>query len=416
VRILIHCINYAPELTGIGKYSGEMAEWLAEQGHDVHVVTAPPYYPAWRVQAGYDSRRYRCELRNGVRVWRCPLWVPAQPSGLKRLIHLASFAVSALPILFMQIFWRPDVVLVIEPPLFCSPAAWLVARLSSAKCWLHVQDYEVDAAYAMGLLKANRLRGLVAWGERLLLQCFDQVSSLSGRMLDKALEKGVGAELLVHFPNWVNVQDIGPVTGENAYRKQLDLPDDAVIALYSGNMGNKQGLEILAEAARMLADRADIFFVFCGNGTGRAALEDACRGLANARLLDIQPTERLNELLGLADVHLLPQHADAADLVMPSKLTGMLASAKPVIATAHPGTELGDVVSNIGIIVAPGDAAGFAQAIESLAYAPKERQRMGLAGRAYALRHLDKAVILDRFEQDLRRIVKRPSARGEGDG
>jgi colanic acid biosynthesis glycosyl transferase WcaI len=414
VRILIHGINYAPELTGIGKYSGEMAEWLAARGHEVRVVTAPPYYPAWRVQAGYESWRYYCELRNGVRVWRCPLWVPAQPSGLQRLIHLASFALSALPILFMQIFWRPDVVLVIEPPLFCSPAAWLVARLSSAKCWLHVQDYEVDAAYAMGLLKGNRMRALVAWGERKLLQCFDRVSSLSGRMLDKALEKGVGAELLIHFPNWVNIQDIGPVTGANAYRKQLNLPDNAVIALYSGNMGNKQGLEILAEAARMLADRGNIFFVFCGNGAGRAALEGACRGLANARLLDLQPADRLNELLGLADMHLLPQRADAADLVMPSKLTGMLASAKPVIATAHPETELGEVVSNVGIIVAPGDCVGFAQAIEALAYAPEERRRMGLAGRDYALRHLDKAVILEQFEQDLRLIVNNDAGgRGE---
>jgi colanic acid biosynthesis glycosyl transferase WcaI len=405
VRILIHGINYAPELTGIGKYSGEMAEWLAAHGHEVRVVTAPPYYPAWCVLAGYDSRRYCCELRNGVRVWRCPLWVPAQPSGLKRLIHLASFAVSALPILFMQIFWRPDVVLAIEPPLFCSPAAWLVARLSTAKCWLHIQDYEVDAAYAMGLLKGNGARRLVAWGERMLLQCFDRVSSLSGRMLDKALEKGVGAERLIHFPNWVDIKDIGPITGTNAYRKQLNLPGAAVIALYSGNMGNKQGLEVLAEAARLLADRADLFFVFCGNGAGRAALEDACSGLANVRLLDLQPTECLNELLGLADMHLLPQRADAADLVMPSKLTGMLASAKPVIATAHPETELGEVVSKTGVIVAPGDTIGLARAIEALACAPEERRRMGLAGRAYALRHLDKEVILDRFEQDLRRVV-----------
>ena len=170
-------------------------------------------------------------------------------------------------------------------------------------------------------------------------------------------------------------------------------------------MGNKQGLEILAEAARLLADQADLFFVFCGNGAGRAALEDACRGLANVRLLDLQPAECLNELLGLADMHLLPQRADAADLVMPSKLTGMLASAKPVIATAHPETELGEVVSKTGVIVAPGDTIGLARAIEALACAPEERRRMGLAGRAYALRHLDKEVILDRFEQDLRRVV-----------
>ncbi|QFY42176.1 glycosyltransferase WbuB [Candidatus Methylospira mobilis] len=407
MRILIHSINYAPELTGIGKYNGEMAEWLAANGHEVRVVTAHPYYPSWCVQSGYDGGRYRCEIRNGVRVWRCPLWVPAQPSGWKRLIHLAGFALSALPVMLMQIFWRPDVVLVLEPPLFCSPAAWLVARLCGAGCWLHIQDYEVDAAYAMGLLKSKGVHNLVNRVERMLLQGFDRVSSLSGRMLDKALDKGVKPERLIPFPNWVDIEAISPVSGGNAYRKQLNLPEDAVVALYSGNMGNKQGLELLAAAAGMLDGRTDIFFVFCGNGSGRAALVEGCSGLARVRFLELQPVERLNELLGLADMHLLPQRADAADLVMPSKLTGMLASAKPVIATADSGTELGIVVSNAGIIVEPGDAAGFARAIAALADEPEQRRRLGEAGRAYALRYLDKAVVLERFEQDLKLAANR---------
>jgi len=342
-----------------------------------------------------------------VRVWRCPLWVPAQPSGLKRLMHLASFAISALPVMFMQIFWRPDVVLVLEPPLFCSPAAWLVGRLSGAGCWLHIQDYEVDAAYAMGLLKSKGVQNLVNRVERMLLQGFDRVSSLSGRMLDKALGKGVKPERLIPFPNWVDIRNIGPVGGANAYRQQLNLPEDAVVALYSGNMGNKQGLELLAEAAGMLVGRTDIYFVFCGNGSGRAGLVEGCSGLARVRFLELQPVERLNELLGLADMHLLPQRADAADLVMPSKLTGMLASAKPVIATADSGTELGVVVSNAGIIVEPGDAAGFARAIAALADEPEKRRRLGEAGRAYALRYLDKSVILEQFEQDLRLAANR---------
>ncbi|MDF1594220.1 MAG: glycosyltransferase [Desulfobacterales bacterium] len=88
MRILIVGINFAPELVGIGKYTAEMVDWLAGQGHDVRVVTAPPYYPKWQVWDGYSGRHYKLENNNGVRVYRCPLWVPEMVSGLKRILHL----------------------------------------------------------------------------------------------------------------------------------------------------------------------------------------------------------------------------------------------------------------------------------------------------------------------------------------
>ena len=104
MRILIHGVNFSPELTGIGKYSGEMAAWLAQRGHEVRVVTAPPYYPDWRVGEGYSGVAYRTEKWQGVLVYRCPLWVPARPGGLTRLMHLMSFAVASLPVRLRQVF------------------------------------------------------------------------------------------------------------------------------------------------------------------------------------------------------------------------------------------------------------------------------------------------------------------------
>ena len=136
MRILINSINYSPELTGIGKYTGEMAEWLAEQGYDVRVVTAPPYYPAWRVAEGYSAGWYGREIVVGVTVFRCPLWVPKKPTGVTRILHLASFALSSFPLmLWSGLFWRPNIVFVIEPPLFCAPAAWMSARIGGARAW-----------------------------------------------------------------------------------------------------------------------------------------------------------------------------------------------------------------------------------------------------------------------------------------
>lgn len=406
LKILLYGINFAPELTGIGKYTGELAAWLAARGHQVRVVTAPPYYPAWAVSAGYSGWAWRREHWQGVRVWRCPLWVPAQPTGRKRLFHLFSFAISSAPVLLGQIFWRPQLVWVVEPSLVCAPAAWLVARLAAAKAWLHIQDYEIDAAFSLGLLKGRRLAQCVLAAERWLLQRFDVVSTISPRMQARALAKGVHPARQLLFPNWVDVAAMGQASAQGvaALRSQLALPPLALVALYSGNMGTKQGLEVLAQVAQLCAGQAaaaPVHFVFCGNGAGRAALVAQCQGLGHVHFLDLQPLAHLPALLALADIHLLPQRADAADLVMPSKLTGMLASARPVVAGAHAGTGLAMVLEACGLVVPPEDASAMANAVLALAADAALRTRLGHAGRAHALAHMDREAILMQFEANL---------------
>lgn len=404
MKILIYGINFAPELTGIGKYTGEMAAWLAANGHDVRVVTAPPYYPAWKVDSAYSGLQHIHKTWNGVRVWRSPLWVPVRPSGSKRLLHLASFAVASLPLMLRQLAWRPDIVWVAEPPLFCAPTAVFIARLVGAHAWLHVQDYEVDAAFALGLLKGAHARALVAWLESWLMRRFDCVSTISDSMMARALKKGVDPGKLVSFPNWTDLNSIRPLPCPSTYRAELGIPDNAAVALYSGNMGGKQGLEIMAQAARMLASEPNLYFVFCGNGAGKEELVQLSVGLPNVRFLDLQPLERLNDLLGMADIHLLPQRADAADLVMPSKLTGMLASGRAVVATAGEETGLGKVVRQCGAVVPPGDTPAFADAILMLARDPDRRRTLGQAGRQYAELHLGMDAILTRFADEIKRI------------
>lgn len=409
MRLLVYGINFAPELTGIGKYTGEMAQWLAHAGHEVRVITAPPYYPAWRVQDGHSARQYRVERWQGVQVIRTPLWVPRQPGGLKRLLHLGSFALASLPALIAQWRWKPDVVWVVEPPLMCAPAAVAFAALRGAGTWLHIQDYEVDAAFDLGLIKGHTLRRAVQRAERWLMRRFDRVSTISGRMVDRARDKGVAPERVVLFPNWVDIGGIAPLAAPSPYRTELGLAPDALVALYSGNMGNKQGLEVLAEVARLLSNEPRIQFVLGGSGSGRADLQARCAGLPNVRFLDLQPLERLNDWLGLADVHLLPQRADAADLVMPSKLTGMLASGRAVLATAMPGTELSRVVTDdaaCGLVVPPENPAAMAEALRALAADPARRAAMGASGRRYAEAELSRDAVLRRFETQLLALVQ----------
>ena len=403
--ILIVGINSAPELAGIGKYTGEMAEWLADRGHEIRVVTAPPYYPAWRVWKGYSAWFYRRECLKGVKVYRCPLWVPGKASGIKRLIHLVSFAISSIPVLLTQVIWKPQVVINIAPAFFTAPAALLAARLSGAKAFLHIQDFEVDAAFALGLLKMTALQRLVGFLESWIMRRFDRVSTISHRMLENLWKKGVPESRSVLFPNWADTELIYTLQGPGSMRAELGIPSDTVVALYSGNMGQKQGLEILIDVARKLKSNAEIQLVLCGEGVDSSRIKSMASDLANVICIPLQPTEKLNDLLNLADIHLLPQRSDVADLVMPSRLTGILASGKPVVATAHLGTEVDFVVKSRGIVVTPGDADAFADALLWLVKQPKERQRLGEAGRDFAVEKMSKKRILSQFENLLIELI-----------
>ena len=411
MKILIYGLNYAPELTGTGKYTAEMAALLTSRGHEVRVVCAPPYYPEWRVAEGYAGWRYRRETRDGVELWRAPLWVPSRPSGVKRMLHLATFAASSLPLLAWQALWRPDAVMLIAPTLMCAPGALALARMTGASAWLHIQDYEVDAAFELGLLKSSRAARVARWIERALLRRFDAVSSITRQMSSRAAAKGVDRSRVVCLPNWVDVSAVFPLARASEYRSLLGIPAGQKVVLYSGNMGAKQGIETLADAAASLARRTDITFVFCGSGAAKESLFERCAGLTNCIFMPLQPAERLNELLNLADIHVLPQRADAADLMMPSKLTGMLASGRATVAMARRGTALYEAVAPRGVVVPPDNVKALATAIMALASDPARRAALGKAARSYAERALSPESTLRTFEERLAMLSRKSRGR-----
>jgi colanic acid biosynthesis glycosyl transferase WcaI len=405
VRILVYGLNYAPEPTGIGKFTGEMAAWLARRGHDVEVVTSPPYYPEWRVGPGYSSWRWRHEIIEGVKVHRCPLYVPRRPRGVSRLIHLISFAKSSLPVaLWRALAFRPQVLIAIAPALASAPGARLAAWLARAPVFLHVQDFEIDAAFALGIVSGGGFRRAALAIESCLLRRFDRVSTITPAMVARLAEKGVAAERRLLFPNWVDTSAIRPAP--SSLRQQLNLPPGAILALYAGNMGEKQGVETLAAVAQSLAG-TPVHILLAGAGAAQPRLAAATSGMAQVHWLPIQPVARLNDLLNAADIHLMPQRADAADLVMPSKLAFMLASGRPVIAGAAPGTAVAKAVEGCGLVVAPGDGRAMAEAILTLAADERARQLLGEKARARALADWDREAILAAYEQALIDYVDR---------
>jgi colanic acid biosynthesis glycosyl transferase WcaI len=296
--------------------------------------------------------------------------------------------------LLVALRWRPEVVLVVEPPLACAPAALLAARLSGAAAWLHVQDLEVDAAFDLGVLRAPLARRVLLAMERWLLAHFDRVSSLSAQMLERLQAKGVPVDRLQLFPNWTELAQIPELQAPSRLRQEWGVAAGQLVLLYSGSLGAKQGLELLILVARRLPKSTLALFVICGEGPAKASLQDLAGNSSRFRFLPLQPLERLNALLQAADIHLLPQRGGAEGLVMPSKLAGMMASGRPVIACASPGSDVATVVAGCGEVVAPGDVTGFAAAVEKLAAAPALRQEYGDRGRERAAAMWDRDRIL----------------------
>jgi colanic acid biosynthesis glycosyl transferase WcaI len=263
----------------------------------------------------------------------------------------------------------------------------------------------------MGLLHSKSLQRIVKWFERACMAGFDRISTISEKMMTKLPLKGVTSARCVLFQNWVDTSLIFPLGVPSPMRKEFGIPFDDVVALYSGTMGQKQGLEVLAETARLLQSKRGLWFLFCGEGPGKAGLVRLTSEFGNVLFFPLQPFERLNDLLNLADIHLLPQRADAADLVMPSKLTGILASGRPVIATAHDGTQLAQVVEGKGLVVPPGNPPALSAAILKLLDEPNLRHTLGQNARKYAVCELDKNRVLFRFEEQLQLCANSRSRR-----
>jgi colanic acid biosynthesis glycosyl transferase WcaI len=405
MRILLHTIFYSPDLTGVAKYTAELCEWLAARGHEVSVVAPPPYYPQWKVRRPYSSWRYTSDRVDRVLVRRCPIWVPGQPRGIGRIVYALSFALSSLPVMLREAWRGTDLVMVIEPSFFNLPVSLFAARIGRSMTWLHVQDFEIDLAYDMGQL--SRGRGFAARIESWMMKRFDTVSSISRRLLQKARSKGVPAEALFFLPNSVDISEIQPTAKANSLRTELGIDVGQIVALFSGSLGAKQGIETIVDAARILKGERTVLFVICGEGVSAEKLHTQAKGLENLRFLPLQPANRLNELLAIADMHLLPQQPTAAASVFPSKLIAMLASGKPVIAACRPGSDIADHVSDCGIITEPGDPVALSSAIRNLATDEATRARMGACSRERALKEFGQRSTLLNFEREMFDRVRR---------
>lgn len=405
MNILIIGINYAPEMVGIGPYTAGMAEWLTAAGHKATVICAKPYYPQWKIEPAFKGGGTRVSVENGVRVVRLPVYVPSNPSGKRRVLHHINFALRAeLAAIAETRRAGPDVIIGVAPSLISMIAAHNAARRTGAKFWLHIQDFEVEAAFATGLLNDTGLLAKAALCFESWAIKADRVSTISPQMCAKLAEKGIRPDRIVEFRNWANLEEVVPLEGPSPYRKKWSI-ERPFVAVYSGNIANKQGTEIIVEAAKILHHRKDLTFLICGNGPNQKRLLEQSAGLDNIQFQNLQPRERLSELLGIASVHLLPQIAGAEDLVLPSKLANMLASGRPIVATANIGTGIANELAGCGVVTPPGHAVKFAQNIEHLLNNESLRNSMAAKARDRALERWSQQAVLNNFLEELREMT-----------
>ena len=412
MKLLVYGINYYPEAIGIGKFSGEMCEWFAAQGHEVHVITAMPYYPAWSVLDGYKNRGWFSEQAKGVTIQRCPIYVPKHASGLNRIFHELSFAISSIRYWVPAIFRKYDVILSVAPPLQIGLPAIFYNIFHRALLIYHVQDLQLDAAMKLKLINNRIVLRLISMLEKFLLRKSSFVSTISEGMKRKIIEKGVSINKVIDFRNWTDTNYLFPEPSDADTRKYFNIPEGQKVVLYSGNLGEKQGLEILADAAEQLK-HSNVVFLIIGEGAYKKRLEADInsRGIVNVMLFPLQPYDKMGRILNIADLHLVLQKKAAADLVMPSKLTAILSVGGCAIVTADEGTALYDLVTlnDMAIVVEPENPKALAEAIVRNVNADLSRYRDN--ARLYAVNCLDKQAVLEKFERFLSTEIKKPSLR-----
>ncbi len=370
-KVLICSMNYAPELTGIGKYSHEMALWLQnETKAEIRVICGTPYYPEWKIHPGHKNR-YKMNSEDNITLFRCPIFIPKHISGLTRMLHLASFAISSsLPCLY-QLKWKPNLILCVAPNLLGSAIPLLIGKIIRAKTWLHIQDLEVDAAERLGIIKNKFLLKLLHKIESILYKSYGKVTTISEGMRNQLLSKGVDEDKVSIMPNWANLNEIHPIKKNDpsviAYMNKLQLPLHAKIALYSGSISEKQGLEELVMAVQNLPFE-DIVILICGNGPNLENLKRLASNNQRIKFIDLVPKIELNLLLNIADTQLLIQKNEIDDQVMPSKLANMIAVGRPVIAIVNESSNVSSLIKefNLGIVVAPNKLESLVDAIQSL--------------------------------------------------
>jgi colanic acid biosynthesis glycosyl transferase WcaI len=383
---------FHPDLSATSQLLSDLAFDLAADRRVVVIASRLRYdAPAARLPARETVR--------GVEVRRIFTTGFGRTGLVGKSIDLATFHLMA-GIALLLAARRGDVIVAKTDPPLLSVVAGLAGRLKGARLVNWLQDVYPEVATALGALRGPPARILRILRDASLRRASANVAL--GATMAARLE-AAGAQRVRIAPNWTDETAITPLSAEHSpLRRAWGLEGRFVVA-YSGNLGRAHEFDTMLGAARLLAEEPAIGFLVIGDGHQARALRAGAQaaGLANIDFQPYQPSQLLSQSLGAGDVHWVSLRPELEGLIVPSKVYGILAAGRPIIAVTAPDGETARLVAahGCGLNVEPGDSQGFASAVRRLAFDRGLTERMGAAARAAAIGVFSRASALARWRE-----------------
>jgi colanic acid biosynthesis glycosyl transferase WcaI len=405
VKILFVTQYYPPELGAAQERLSAYAEYLAEAGHQVTVLTA---HPSYQMQRRTAARCESGEWRNGVRVQRVPTVRAFGPGFGPRLASFLSFMAGATMVgtaIARAPRERPDVLFVETPPLFAGLAGRAIGARCGAPVVYHVADLWVDALEAFGFLRAGTpvsrvLRSL----ERRLYRDAAAVVTVTEGCRQKIIRAGAAPNDVVVIPNGVNTDVYRP----DAARPRVPEWEGKFVCLYAGTQGYIHAVGTVLGAAERLRSQPDVLFLLVGDGSekGQLAAEARQRGLDNVRFLPPRPPAELAGCIARADVALATlRDCPLSESALPVKMLTYLACGTPVLLSGRGVSAEVLSASRAGICLEPEDPAALAEAIWRLKEDERLRERLAGRGRDFVRRSYSRRMFAGQVAGVLERVA-----------
>jgi colanic acid biosynthesis glycosyl transferase WcaI len=382
LRLAVLCPHFAPDTAPTGEVITRIVHELVALGHEVHVVSALPWYRQHRIEDGWGGRWVRRERTDWGSITRVhPFPGTDKRNLLRRAAGFVGF--SALAGLQSLRGGRVDAVIAMSPPLTMGLTGWVTHLVRRGPLVFNIQDVFPDAAVETGAITNTRILAVARWLERVSYHRAAAVTVLSDDLRDNVAGKMSPTKRgRVHvIPNFVDTAFITPADRRTALRAELGIGDEPVV-LYAGNVGFSQSLDMVVQAAERFPEAT---FLVNGDGAASVSLHAAAAHLPNVRFSGYQPKERVPEVLATGDIHLVPLKAGLGRVSVPSKTYSILAAGRPVLAAIDPGTEVPRMLaqSGGGVSVPPDDLEAFCEALRGLLDDPAGAAAMGAAGRVW---------------------------------
>ena len=402
-RILLVTIHYWPEISGNAPYTTMIAEHLAAEGHDVAVLAGMPHYPAGRIQPPYRGRLTAFEEHRGVAIHRRAHYVPGRQSAFRRVVYEGTFLLTGSLTMGRP---PPDAIVGVSPSLSGAALAAELAYRFRRPFGLILQDLMGRAAEQSGIAGGRTVARATAAAECWLARRAAAVGIVAPEFRGYLAESGVAPSRIVDLANWAHIT--ASVEPPATTRARLGWGDDETVVVHAGNMGLKQGLEQVIEAARLAhVSRARVRFVLMGDGNQRTALERGAAGLQTVAFRPFEPAATFADVLAAADVLLVSERPTVRDMSLPSKVTSYLAVGRPIVGAVVADGATARLLRSTGAarLVDAGDPDGLLRAIVELRDDPEAAKQLNSAGRAYVAGHLSPDLALARISDFVARVA-----------